>query len=421
MTRAIIRVEGLSKSYRLLQQDRERYIALRDVISDLMRRPFRPARDRVDKESRAFWALNDVSFDLNEGEILGVIGRNGAGKSTLLKLLSRITEPTRGRIEMRGRVASLLEVGTGFHPELTGRENIYLNGAILGMSRSEIKRHFDQIVAFAEVEKFLDTPVKRYSSGMYVRLAFAVAAHLETEILIVDEVLAVGDAKFQRKCLGRMNEVRQSGRTVILVTHNLGTILNTATTGLVLSAGEVRFVGDVRQACRIYQAGDLTTNVDVASLAFSGPLRALTFTEVLINGIALGAQHSVTPGEAVTLVLRGTSTEMLRDFRFSAALFSEGRRVLTMHDGPGDLDRGEFEVTFRVPPNCLRPGDFSLAFGGRRISGDDWTFVTDVAAIEITEEWSQGYDRDDIGIVNIPYEAVRTSKSRGRSLAAVGV
>lgn len=220
----VIRCEGLGKSYQIAHlAERERYASLRDTLAQSARHLVARAMGRGAPPSSAveeFWALNDVSFEVKRGEVVGIIGRNGAGKSTLLKILSRITEPTRGRVELRGRVASLLEVGTGFHPELTGRENIYLNGAILGMTRAEIRKKFDEIVAFAEVEKFLDTPVKRYSSGMYVRLAFAVAAHLEPEILLVDEVLAVGDAEFQKKCIGKMSTVAEAGRTVLFVSHN---------------------------------------------------------------------------------------------------------------------------------------------------------------------------------------------------------
>src|SRR5260370_9816503 len=210
----IIKVENLGKRYCLRHRyEHQRYIALRDVIADRFKRLFR-ARHSARSATEHFWALRGVSFEIKQGTCVGIIGRNGAGKSTLLKILSRITEPTEGRVKLRGRVASLREVGTGFHPELTGRENIYLNGAILGMSKAEIKKKFDEIVAFAETEKFLDTPVKRYSSGMYVRLAFAVAAHLEPEILVVDEVLAVGDAAFQQKCLAKMHDVAKHARTV---------------------------------------------------------------------------------------------------------------------------------------------------------------------------------------------------------------
>src|SRR6202161_4004734 len=211
MSDVAVRVNDLGKKYRIRHQGRERYVALRDVITDGFRNVLRGRVDGTAPATEDFWALKDVSFEVKRGEVVGIVGRNGAGKSTLLKVLSRITEPTSGRVRLRGRVASLLEVGTGFHPELTGRENIFLNGAILGMSRVEIKSKFDEIVAFAGVEKFLDTPVKHYSSGMYVRLAFAVAAHLEPEILVIDEVLAVGDADFQKKCLGKLNDVGKGG------------------------------------------------------------------------------------------------------------------------------------------------------------------------------------------------------------------
>lgn len=227
----VIKIENLGKKYLIRHEQRERYVALRDVMANSVKRfgkkifsPFTFHNSPFTDSKEEFWALKDVSFEINQGDRVGIIGRNGAGKTTLLKLISRITEPTTGRIVLKGRVASLLEVGTGFHPELTGRENIFLNGAILGMSKAEIKRKFDEIVDFAEVEKFLDTPVKRYSSGMYVRLAFAVAAHLEPEILLVDEVLAVGDAAFQKKCLGKMGDVAKEGRTVLFVSHNMGAI-----------------------------------------------------------------------------------------------------------------------------------------------------------------------------------------------------
>lgn len=229
MSDTVIRVENLGKKYIIgHQQQRERYTALRDVLANSAKglaKRFNPRARVVNPNFEEFWALKDVSFEVKRGDRIGIIGRNGAGKSTLLKILSRITEPTEGRVQIKGRVASLLEVGTGFHPELTGRENIYLNGAILGMSKREIRRKFDEIVAFAEIERFLDTPVKRYSSGMYVRLAFAVAAHLEPEILVVDEVLAVGDAQFQKKCLGKMEDVAEKeGRTVLFVSHNMNAI-----------------------------------------------------------------------------------------------------------------------------------------------------------------------------------------------------
>jgi lipopolysaccharide transport system ATP-binding protein len=246
-----IRVEGLGKKYRLTHgQDRDSYRTLRDSITDFAKAPFRKRGT-----TEEFWALNDVSFEVQPGEVVGIIGRNGAGKSTLLKILSRITKPTKGRVVVNGRVGSLLEVGTGFHPELTGRENVYLNGSILGMSRSEIAKKFDEIVAFAEVEKFLDTPVKRYSSGMYVRLAFAVAAHLEPEILIVDEVLAVGDAGFQKKCIDQISKVASNGKTVLLVSHNMQLIPKLCRNAIQLHTGRIAGIGSSSLVTRNYLDG----------------------------------------------------------------------------------------------------------------------------------------------------------------------
>ncbi len=256
MSDIAIKAERLGKKYLLRHQEqRHRYKALRDVLAEKAKRlvRFGQSKAQANGSREEFWALKDVSLEVKKGEAIGIIGRNGAGKSTLLKLLSRITEPSTGRIELDGRVASLLEVGTGFHPELTGRENIYLNGAILGMGRAEIGRKFDEIVAFAEVERFLDTPVKRFSSGMYMRLAFAVAAHLDAEILVVDEVLAVGDVSFQRKCLAKMDHVaRSSGRTGPFVSHNLDALTKLCTSGIVLDAGRCTFTGPVDAAAELY-------------------------------------------------------------------------------------------------------------------------------------------------------------------------
>lgn len=260
MSDIVIKAESLGKKYIIGHQaEPRRYIALRDVVMQNALSLWRKTRDLVQGKpmipgdiQEEIWALKDVCFEIRRGEAVGIIGRNGAGKSTLLKILSRITEPSAGRVSIKGRVASLLEVGTGFHPELTGRENIYLNGSILGMTRAEIKRKFDEIVAFAEVEKFLDTPVKRYSSGMYVRLAFAVAAHLEPEILVVDEVLAVGDAQFQKKCLGKMGDVAHEGRTVLFVSHNMAAIQQLCQSGMVLNAGKMNFRGNAESTVNHY-------------------------------------------------------------------------------------------------------------------------------------------------------------------------
>jgi lipopolysaccharide transport system ATP-binding protein len=273
MSDIVVKVENVGKKYILLHEKQERYTALRDVMTNKAKHiatkiisPFTqkivPQDDFKSKEE--FWALKDISFDIKQGDRLGIIGRNGAGKSTLLKVLSRITEPSKGRISVKGRVASLLEVGTGFHPELTGRENIWLNGAILGMQKHEIKRQFDAIVDFSEVENFLDTPVKRYSSGMYVRLAFSVAAHLEPEILVVDEVLAVGDFAFQEKCLGKMRDVGQGGRTVIFVSHNMGAVSSLCKTAIWIDKGNVVKSGTADEVVGYYLKNQATIYNDTS-------------------------------------------------------------------------------------------------------------------------------------------------------------
>src|ERR1700735_2917240 len=277
MSDVVISVEGLGKKYRIRHQGARKYVALRDVVVDRFTTPSRWIREKrrsgngsqspgilpstsTPASSEDFWAIQDLSFKVNQGDVVGIIGRNGAGKSTLLKILSRITEPTVGRIRIKGRVASLLEVGTGFHAELTERENIFLNGAILGMSRAEIKTKFDEIVAFAASEQFLDTPVKHYSSGMYVRLAFAVAAHLEPQILIVDEVLAVGDSEFQKKCLGKIREVATGGRTILFVSHNMQSVSVLCNRGMFLRGGLLEYTGSTKEAIDRYISSFSKTN-----------------------------------------------------------------------------------------------------------------------------------------------------------------
>jgi lipopolysaccharide transport system ATP-binding protein len=339
----VIRVENVGKKYRIRHERSERYTAMRDVIANSLRAPWQSLADKFRKlvsplgpnghssaaggavldgaafshghsfgvgppraSREDFWALDDVSFEVKRGEALGIIGRNGAGKSTLLKILSRITEPTTGEIEIEGRVASLLEVATGFHPELTGRENIFLNGAILGMTRAEIRKRFDEIVAFAEVERFLDTPVKRYSSGMYVRLAFAVAAHLEPEILIVDEVLSVGDTAFQEKCTGKMQEVTHAeGRTVLFVSHNMGTIQSLCARGLVLNTGKIAFDGAARKAVGYYfsttKPSVSSENMEERERIGDGTARIYT---LWFEDDRSNRETHFRMGEAITIVLR---------------------------------------------------------------------------------------------------------------------
>lgn len=289
----IIRAENIGKCYTLDHQSGAGgYRKFSDTLIHAAKTPLRWLKTKnqepgTKNTKEDFWALKDVSFEIKRGEVVGIIGRNGAGKSTLLKVLSRITEPTKGRITLDGRVASLLEVGTGFHPELTGRENIFLNGAILGMRKEEIKAKFDEIVAFAEIEKFLDTPVKRYSSGMYVRLAFAVAAHLEPEILIVDEVLAVGDAQFQAKCLGKMQDVaRGGGRTVLFVSHNMATLQSLCSRGIILSAGSVQADTNVEDSVKLYLSSNRSKSPSAmqGSYKHRGDLVRVMNVELLVNG-----------------------------------------------------------------------------------------------------------------------------------------
>jgi lipopolysaccharide transport system ATP-binding protein len=371
MPEPIIRVENLGKRYRIRHEVRERYTTLRDVLARKAKGWWsRPSALRGgDASDEDFWALKDVSFEVKEGEVLGIVGRNGAGKSTLLKILSRITEPTEGRITLRGRIASLLEVGTGFHPELTGRENIFLNGAILGMSRVEIRGKFDEIVAFAEVEKFLDTPVKRYSSGMHVRLAFAVAAHLEPEILVVDEVLAVGDAEFQKKCLGKMGEVARGGRTVLLVSHQMTAVSQLCDSGLLLAGGKVARHGSVEDVLHDY----LATSHRVSTIEFTarpdrqgnGALRFQGFT--MKNARQETIQAAPSGGQvrfALDVTVPGGAP--LRNVRISLGIDNElGQRlmVLSTHFAGGDIPMLEAEakrITITVPRLTLAPGRYGF-------------------------------------------------------------
>jgi lipopolysaccharide transport system ATP-binding protein len=301
-TKPIIKVAGLGKQYRI-QGPQAAYGTLRESLTGLMRKPLDRLRRGKVSERRMFWALRDVNLEIKQGEVVGIIGRNGAGKSTLLKILSRITEPTLGRVELYGRVGSLLEVGTGFHPELTGRENIYLNGAILGMNRAEINSKFDEIVAFAEIDEFLDTPVKRYSSGMHMRLAFAVAAHLEPEILLVDEVLAVGDASFQKKCLGKMTEVAEQGRTVLFVSHNMTAINQLCPRTILLSEGQVARSGRTAEVVPAYlQMGG---GGNGGEWVWQDPLRAPGNEKVRLHAIRVisegGIRSEVNIDQEVTI------------------------------------------------------------------------------------------------------------------------
>ncbi len=370
MSDTVIRVENLSKKYVIAHQQPERYTALRDVIANraqALLNPFRKQKSKSQNSQEEFWALKDVSFEIKQGDRVGIIGRNGAGKSTLLKILSRITEPTTGRVRIQGRVASLLEVGTGFHPELTGRENIYLNGAILGMSRVEIKKKFDEMVAFAEVEKFLDTPVKRYSSGMYVRLAFAVAAHLEPEILVVDEVLAVGDAQFQKKCLGKMEDVGKEGRTVLFVSHNMSTVRQLCTRACLLAHGSVVYSGSPSEAISQYMQESLSKDSNSAGAYrhIKGDGRA-EIQKMTLND-SVDSECVVSIFEPIKVAFDYIINEAINHLEFFLLIYSldgEVQASLFQRDSGGftipSLKEGRVVLTFK---NHLVPGKYMLSAG----------------------------------------------------------
>ncbi len=356
-----ISVKGLSKKFRLKHQaGGAAYTTFRDGLTDSVKRLGlrligHASRSSASVTDEEFWALRDVSFDIQQGEKVGVIGRNGAGKSTLLKLISRIFEPTSGRIQIQGRVASLLEVGTGFHPELTGRENIFFNGAILGMTRAEITRRFDEIVAFAEVEKFLDTPVKYFSSGMYVRLGFAVAAHLEPEILIVDEILAVGDARFQNKCLGKLQDIGRSGRTVMFVSHNMSSILQFTNRTILLQAGQVLLDGNseigVREYLRINEDAAKASNLETRVPWFK--INSLIFDQ---KNTEIGFNKPLRLKLDVRLE-RGLDNVVL----MMGIVNSIGARIITAKTSIPNLASGEHTINLEIPEHRLIPGCYFVS------------------------------------------------------------
>ena len=354
-------VRGLSKSY-TIAHEQEKQSTLAETLLQRARHPFR----RAGRET--FWALKDVSFEINKGEVVGIIGRNGAGKSTLLKILSRITEPTGGKIDLYGRVGSLLEVGTGFHPELTGRENIFLNGAVLGMTRNEIRRQFDTIVAFAEIERFLDTPVKRYSSGMYVRLAFSIAAHLQPDILILDEVLAVGDHVFQEKCFNKMQEVARNGHTLLFVSHNLASVARLCTKGIYLAAGSIEAAGPIQEVLDAY----LANNVVVDGMAnFSEP-ENLAEAVTYLSKVELVNDKSKVTGDVdvrykYKFVLHYQVIKPVKDVEISLKIRdSEMRAVITSslsEDNSGlltEIAPGSYTCEVEFPALFIVPGTYSV-------------------------------------------------------------
>ena len=375
MSDVAIRVEGLSKEYHI-GVARSNYMTLRDVLVQGAVGPFKKAYDLVRGHAagassldKSFWALKNVSFEVGRGEVVGIVGRNGAGKSTLLKILSKITEPTEGRAEVYGRVGSLLEVGTGFHPELTGRENIFLNGAILGMQRTEVARKFDDIVDFSELSEFIDTPVKHYSSGMYTRLAFAVAAHLDTEILLVDEVLAVGDVSFQKKCLGKMGEVAGQGRTVLFVSHNMSVLQTLCERGILLRKGQLVLNGEIDAAVRDYLSylaeGAKEPFVDNPERTGNGKVRLTTVTALDENGMA---SDQLIAGKPATLVFTYENHAGIRRGMFGITIYNQlGTAVshLSMHLANFDWsDMGsQGEIRCEIPRLPFPIGQYRVAAG----------------------------------------------------------
>ncbi len=382
-----IRVDNLSKLYHLgaLHQ---RPDTLRDALTGLLRRGH-PSTHPQSAHSDDLWALKDVSFEVKRGEVVGIIGRNGAGKSTLLKILSRITEPTSGRAEIHGRVGSLLEVGTGFHPELTGRENIYLNGAILGMKRVEIERQFDEIVAFAEIERFLDTPVKRYSSGMYVRLAFAVAAHLEPEILLVDEVLAVGDAAFQKKCLGKMGDVAMEGRTVLFVSHNMAAVQTLCKTSVLISSGMITARGATDEVIHAYLAAGIQTGE--AKFNGSTPRQGsgiAQYTSARILDEIGNPINSVPMGDSLTLELSFMNSQPVTHPAISARLHTPlGQDIAAWRTqetyGQMPPARTGGLVHLHIRELNLLPGTYYFALG-LTDGYQTLDFIEDALSVEVT-------------------------------------
>lgn len=410
MSDTVIRVENISKKYVLNHQQAGSgtYNSLRDAITDgtksVGKKLLKRSGEKTFNSSREeFWALNDVSFEIKQGERVGFLGRNGAGKSTLLKILSRIVEPTKGKITIKGRIASLLEVGTGFHPELTGRENIFLNGAILGMSREEIKRKFDEIVDFAEVEKFLDTPVKRYSSGMYVRLAFAVAAHLEPEILIVDEVLAVGDVQFQKKCLGKMQDVsKDEGRTVLFVSHNMDAIQRLCSQCVMLERGRVTAQGDTKSIVVRYLSNNSTIQaspnqwINVSQVTRQMGTREAQFIEVKYSSLNEDAMLQPYSNGPLEFLLAIESDSVKQIGSIAVCLYDKLATKLVNADSLSlgeiiTLQKGRNIVKIRIEKLYLNPGIYVLGFWlADTLRGTVFDYTESAFEIEVINFQSEG-------------------------------
>src|SRR6266853_863924 len=409
MSSIVIRAEGLGKQYRVGEQ--ERYLALRDVLMRAVRSPlkwFRPAK------SEFMWAVKDVSLQVEHGEVIGIIGRNGSGKTTLLKILSRITRPTTGSAEVYGSVRTLLEVGTGFHPELTGRENMYLSGAILGMSKREIERKFDIIVAFSGVERFIDTPLKHYSTGMQMRLAFAVAAHLEPDILLVDEVLAVGDLEFQKKCLGKMEEVSGSGRTILFVSHQMNQIRRLCKRVLWLEGGEIYRSGPTAEILGEYEAA-LSSGQRNQNQRSTGTRTKARFVRWQIDGTESGSSNFLTTMGAVTIRFQVEVFAPIRNGHHGITLYNSERQLMWGWATDGVvLEAGTHEFCYTFPTLPLRPGPYSWLVSLREHGDvvDQWDCTPDM----IIETEVHQHPRDEwSGVLNMPcrFKVCRSQEFNG--------
>jgi len=379
-----VEIREISKSYHITHQG-SRATSLTEVVMNRIRRPL------GNSTGETFWALDDISFSIAKGEVVGIIGRNGAGKSTLLKILSRVTEPTTGQIDLYGRVGSLLEVGTGFHPDLTGRENIYLNGTILGMTRKEIDRQFDAIVDFSEIEKFLDTPVKRYSSGMYVRLAFAVAAHLNPEILIIDEVLAVGDLQFQKKCLGKIGDVSKNGRTVLFVSHNMGAVAQLCSRAVLLEKGKVKMSGETGTVIAEFLSAGASDSgtVDLAAHELRRGTGAVKFMKAAIRNAQGELCTAFQIGDDILIDFEFQCRESLRAVKLAAEMFTgDGMKIANMVDVDSHFamsnPKQREKVTLRIKDIRLYPGSYLLGFwAGSVDSASTYDWVENCLQFEI--------------------------------------
>lgn len=403
----VIKAENISKKF-VLKHKVSSYQTLTEKLGGGISQIFKGSSEESKED---FWALKNINFEIQQGDKVGIVGRNGAGKSTLLKVISRIVTPTEGKITMYGRVGSLLEVGTGFHPELSGRENIFLNGSILGMSKREIAARFDEIVDFAEVEKFLDTPVKRYSSGMYVRLAFAVAAHLEPEILIVDEVLAVGDLKFQKKCIGKMEQVSESGRTLLFVSHNMGIVNQLCNKGIYLKDGQISQIGKASEIVNAYLREGVNQSGTLNPGGFNGPLNSrIRFNHLSINNKT--SDFNFDPKQNITIEVNGNCLENLSRTRITLSIYRGDERVFTLFDTeePKDLTAGNFTSEFIIPSFVLRPGEYTLALGGFMEGSGDWLYGQNLLVFHVLDEYYPGYDFHAHGLINL--NSIGTRKSQ---------